>query len=96
MGEEPHGIRCEDIDGDAFYICEVEAFEGGAPATGCERPSIGLGHGICPGGALVNWVCGGRDCTDGFVLLFGWGTCQRLIKVFGPYIDAQDAGNHMW
>lgn len=96
MGEEPHGIRCEDIDDTKWYVCECQAFDNGNGVTGCNRPYVGTDHDIVTGAHLKAWVCGDLDCTDGWTLIWFWGTAQRLLKAFGPYDDMEAAQAANW
>lgn len=96
MGYPPGIILCDDIDVTKWYIVEVDVHGGGDPLTGCARPFWQTWHEPIDGWGLKGWVCGEQDCVEGATLVMGIGDAQRLVKVFGPYINQADAWAHMW
>jgi len=96
MGNEPGPILYTDIAISKWYIVEVEAYGGGVGSTGCSRPLLGIMHDVCPSSDLRSWLRYDYDCTDDKTLVGPWGDAQRLIKVFGPYADLDEAEFFMW
>jgi len=95
MGEDPGPLPYTEIDSNLWYVVEVGVYIGGVGVTGCARPYVGTIHDICWGGDLKDWLKYDRDCT-GWILIWGYGDAQRLLKIFGPYDDMGDAQDHNW
>lgn len=96
MGNKPNPILCDEIDSSKYYICECDIFQGGDPLTGCARPYMFTEHTVVFGTRVKDWVCYGYDCTDDKTLITGYGDAQRLVKLFGPYDNRDDAELDMW
>jgi len=96
MGSKPNPILCGQLNPSKWYIAEVEVHDGGDPLTGCQRPYVGNVHDVIYGSTLNDWICYHRDCVDDKILLWGVGTAQRLVKIFGPWDTSGDAHAEMW
>lgn len=85
MGEELPD-EWPDVDPVKFYCCTVDAFVGGDPLTGCDRPYWASIRCCVFGAILAAWIAGDNECVDGQELcVTGVWTAQRLMSIIGPY-----------
>lgn len=96
MGEEPHGLVCEDIIDSKWYICEARAYGPSDPWLGCGGPDWGECRAVFPGNTVSLWICNNLSCVFGWHPIAALGDTQKLLKVFGPYDTQVDALMDMW